>query len=66
MASLSACWLALFGFSFAAAAQSTPPTPPSDTSSEDDAIALAKKLQNPMGRGVRSAAPVPRVRWPNR
>src|SRR5271154_5237450 len=45
---LSACWLALSALSFAAA-QSSPPTPPSDTSTEDDATALAKKLQNPIG-----------------
>ena len=40
--------LALLLFSFGAVAQSAP-TPPPDTSSDDDATALAKKLQNPIG-----------------
>ena len=37
----SACWLALFGLSL-------PPSSPSDTSREDDATALDKKLQIPI------------------
>ena len=60
VASLSACWLALFGFSFAAAAQSTPPTPPSDASRGTMRSRLAKKLQNPMGARRAQPAPSPR------
>jgi hypothetical protein len=45
---LSTGLLALLLFSFGAAAQSAP-TPPPDTSGDDDATALAKKLQNPIG-----------------
>jgi len=36
-------------FSYSAAAQSTTPTAPTAASSDDDATALAKKLQNPIG-----------------
>jgi hypothetical protein len=35
--------------SFGAVAQSATPAPPPDASSDDDATALAKKLQNPIG-----------------
>jgi len=41
--------LALLLYSFGAVAQSTPPNPPPDASSADDATELAKKLQNPIG-----------------
>jgi hypothetical protein len=46
---LSAGWLALSFLSFGAAAQTAAPTPTPDASSQDDATALAKKLQNPIG-----------------
>lgn len=46
---LSAGLLALSVLSFGAAAQSPAPTPSPEASSEDDATALAKKLQNPIG-----------------
>jgi hypothetical protein len=41
--------LALSVISFGAIAQSTAPTAPPDASGDDDATALAKKLQNPIG-----------------
>jgi hypothetical protein len=34
---------------FGDAAQSTAPSPPTNTGSQDDATALAKMLQNPIG-----------------
>jgi hypothetical protein len=46
---LSAGLLVLSVLSFGAAAQSSAPTPSPDATSEDDATALAKKLQNPIG-----------------
>jgi hypothetical protein len=46
---LNAGLLALSLLSFGAAAQSAPPNPPPDASSDNDATALAKKLQNPIG-----------------
>ena len=41
--------LVLFLVSFGVAAQSPEPNPPSDAGSAEDATALAKKLQNPIG-----------------
>jgi hypothetical protein len=46
---LSAALLALSLFSFGAVAQPASPTPSPDAGSGDDATALAKKLQNPIG-----------------
>jgi hypothetical protein len=47
---LSVSLLALSVVSFGAAAQSTAPSPPPDTSHDDDEVTgLAKKLQNPIG-----------------
>src|SRR5271170_6743557 len=46
---LSGCLLALSVLSFGAAAQSARPSPAPDAGSDNDATALAKKLQNPIG-----------------
>ena len=46
---LSASLLGVSVLSFGAAAQSAAPSPPADASSDNDATALAKKLQNPIG-----------------
>jgi hypothetical protein len=46
---LSAASLALLVLSLGSAAQSAEPSPPSDATSANDASALAKKLQNPIG-----------------
>jgi hypothetical protein len=46
---LSASLLGLLVLSLGAAAQTAAPTPPPDASSDDEATAIAKKLQNPIG-----------------